>query len=212
MIKGFDVSNNNGSVNFHLAKKVGGNHFCYAKVSEGNGFTDSYWVTGRPQAIRKAGMRAGGYHFVHPAANSVSSELTHFIHSFKSGGGLHKGLKADLPVCIDFEASPFRSKTDNRRWLSEFAKGVKKTTGRGCVLYGSTYFLEENLDQLPSECGVVWIASYPNLQIPNVVHRSGGRVLFHQYGANGHVPGQNGGADVDVFYGNRVQLAWFCRK
>lgn len=208
-VLGYDISNNNGSVNNHLAAAVGHARFCYAKVSESNHFEDRYWTHGRPDSIRSAGMRVGGYHFIH-CTSSPREEADFFLHCLHRGGGVRRG---DLPPAIDFEyeQNPL-GKEQNRTYLREFAEIVTKDIHyKGLVLYSGGYYLQEHLDVIPHICRAVWGAGYPNFFYPaDLMRRSKAVLRFHQFTATGRLPGVAGDCDLNVFYGTPFQLARFC--
>ena len=73
-MKGIDVSNNNGNINFNLVK-IDGVDIVYIKATEGTTFKDNYLDTNYSNA-HYAGLKTGFYHFLvgisEPESQAVS--------------------------------------------------------------------------------------------------------------------------------------------
>ena len=66
-VKGIDVSNNNGSINWSKVKKDG-YQFAYIKASEGTNFNDTLFDSNVKKA-KASGIHTGAYHFGRPSGS-----------------------------------------------------------------------------------------------------------------------------------------------
>lgn len=90
---GFDVSHNNGTLDFARLVTAGGRRVCELKLTEGTTFTDPSFVTYTNAAVKAGIMRLAAYHFAHHG--NVAAQIDYFLGRFKT-------LRAQIPNCPPF--------------------------------------------------------------------------------------------------------------
>lgn len=78
---GFDISHNDGTLDFQQLGSAGGRKFCILKVSEGTTETDDMFVNYMNEIIADGAIsRIGVYHFCHHG--NTTAQMQHFIQSY----------------------------------------------------------------------------------------------------------------------------------
>jgi lysozyme len=190
---GVDVSSYQGDVNWDAVKKSG-HSFAICKTTESTNWTDPTWSKARVQALRKAGIKVGVYHFLRPqAGRSGAAEAKFFMQQAKAMGW---GQAGDLRPVIDFEATTL-SPHATLVYLSETVAEIKRlNNGRAPIIYTGGPFWDENTDSSKDNKGCdLWLAAYvqnPNQYLP-AAWKSW---AMWQYSSTGRVSGITGDCDV----------------
>jgi lysozyme len=177
-VKGIDVSNNNGHVDWRKVYAAG-YRFAWCKASEGLTFTDSTFLA-NVKAAQAAGLQVGAYHFL--TGGPVASQAAHFAQLVRAAG-LGRGHL--LPV-VDAEKAGVTTTQ-----VKEFVDGVHNLLGVRPVIYTFPAFA-----QWPSTFGCkLWIANFgvakPTIPAPWKAYAA------WQYSSTARVPGVNGNCDVN---------------
>lgn len=185
-VKGIDVSNNQGTVNFRRVREAG-YVFAIVKATEGDGYVDPYFHN-NVVAARAAGLKVGAYHFLRPRpARKGAAEADDFVRALKAA----KIGKGDIRPVVDIEVSAL-SNADTVRYTREFVDAVAKATGVRPILYTYPAF-----NTWPTTLGcALWIAHY-NVKQPTIP-AAWTRYAMWQFTSTASVPGVNGHCDVSV--------------
>lgn len=194
-VSGVDVSEHQGSVNW---QKVRRDHkrFAIVKATEGQDYRDHAFSRARLDAIKKAGLVPGVYHFLRPRSDRPGSrEATWFIQNI-TAAGYGEGF---LPPVMDLETTEL-SASGTCRYAHQFYARVKRSLHLHAIIYTYPGFAASYL----SGCDWMahkrlWIAHY-GVQKPTVPS-PWSRYLMWQFTASGHVDGINGSVDVDKLPG-----------
>lgn len=192
---GVDVSEHQGSIDW---QKVRADHkrFAIVKATEGQDYTDHAFSRARLDAIKKAGIVPGVYHFLRPRGDRPGSrEATWFIQVI-THAGYGEGF---LPPVIDLETTTL-SAQGTCHYAHQFYARVRQTLHLHPIIYTYPGFAASYL----SGCDWMadkrlWIAHY-GVQKPTVPS-PWSRYLMWQFTASGHVNGINGSVDVDKLPG-----------
>jgi GH25 family lysozyme M1 (1,4-beta-N-acetylmuramidase) len=186
-LKGVDVYEGDLSINWSEVKKAG-YEFVFCKTSEGGDWSDPTWNKDRVDAIRKADIKLGVYHFLRPRADRTGAEeMKFFIEQAKSAGW---GKPGDLRPVIDFEETTL---SDNKTivYLKSAIEEVKKLTGKAPIIYTGGPFWDENTRNYDNnfDCPL-WLAAYvndPDKYLPAAWKKTGWSIWQHT--DKGSVPG-----------------------
>ncbi|AGY78000.1 GH25 family lysozyme [Clostridium autoethanogenum] len=179
-MKGIDISNNDGSVNFQAVKDAG-YEICYIKSTEGLTYNDSMMRTFY-NGCKDVGLKVGFYHFLRK--NDPKQEAIHFLNCIS-------GLAYDCIPMIDVEHDSLKDGSALGRTQS-FANYCE-SQGVKVGLYTYTSFLKESMNN--DSLGLsLWIAEYG----VNSPHTDKEYVGF-QYSETGKVPGVSTNCDLDDF-------------
>ncbi|WP_315073881.1 GH25 family lysozyme [uncultured Clostridium sp.] len=181
-MKGIDVSNYNGNINFNKVKAAG-IEAVYIKATEGTTNIDSYVDTNYSNA-HYAGLKTGFYHFL-VGTSAPETQATNFYNCIKDKA-------SDLTPMLDVETA-FDGLMDYAlRFISKF----KKISNMNIGIYTYTGFMSNLDDRLASY--PLWEADYNddswNLPSNFFVTRVG-----HQYSEKGSVDGVNTDCDMNEF-------------
>jgi lysozyme len=186
-VRGIDVSNHNGSVDFDDVKKAGFD-FVFCKCSEGGDWKDPTWTRARVQAIRDAELRLGVYHYLRPRLGRTGADEIRFAVGVAKAAGW--GKRGDLAFVIDFEETALRSSL-TLEYLQSAIREAKRLTGRSPIIYTGGPFWNQTLHNLPDNFGCpLWLAAYvkdPDQYLPAAWKRDGWALW--QYTDKGAVDG-----------------------
>jgi lysozyme len=184
-IKGIDISNNNGSIDFSqvLADKV---EYVYMKASEGGTFQDRE-LDGFYNACRSNGLKVGAYHFL-TCTSSPESQAENFYKKIKS---YEWGLTPMLDIETEFEGLC--------DYVIRFINAFKELCPLQLGIYSYTGFINNmELIQNIIKDYPFWEANYNNdpwnLPFNFFTNRIG-----HQYTETGDICGISGKVDVNSF-------------
>jgi GH25 family lysozyme M1 (1,4-beta-N-acetylmuramidase) len=196
-VLGFDVSNNNGVVDWTVAGDAGF-AFAFIKRSEGTNFLDATFETNWKGA-RDAGLVRGAYHFGRPSANSGHAEATCFVDAVKDWQA------GDIAV-LDLEDDRVAAGAGLGDYTVDFCETVKALLGFAPMIYTGAYYLTEHGmigDNRLGNYGL-WIASYQST--PPSAPAPWPFWAVWQFSGTGTVPGILGAVDLDLYNGTRDTL------
>lgn len=182
-MKGIDISNNNGNINFNKVK-VAGVEVVYIKATEGTTYRDNYLDTNYANA-HYAGLKTGFYHFL-VGTSAPETQATSFYNAIKDKAN-------DLIPMLDIETN-FDGLMD---FAVRFMNKFKEISNLPIGVYTYTGFMS-NLDNRLSDCPL-WEANYNNdpWNLPeNDIWSS---KVGHQYTETGQVDGINTKCDINEF-------------
>ena len=196
-MKGIDISNNNGSINFNGVKNSGV-ECVYIKATEGTTFQDSY-KSAFYGGAKSIGAKVGFYHFL----VGTSAPETQAENFYKEIINYQNNLVPMLDVEVNFPGL--------NDYIARFIGRFNQLTSMEIVLYTYTSFLNEYIDVERFKTLKLWEANYNNnpwnLPSNGFTNRVG-----HQYTEKGYINGVNGVCDVNefnegVFNGNKQVVA-----
>lgn len=187
-LKGIDVSNWQGTIDFKKVKSSG-IQIVYTKVSEGTDYIDPFFKANYAGA-KAQGVKIGFYHFFIPDTQaSAIEQANYFVNAIS-------GLSPDCKLALDFETTNGLDKETLSNLADIFLKQVKKLTGLDVVLYTYSNFALTNLTTSLS-IYPLWIAQY-GVQTPSPLSIWSTWVGF-QYSNSGSIAGISGNVDLDYF-------------
>jgi len=205
-VLGIDVSHHNGIIDWPVVanQKIA---FAYVKATEGAAFTDPKFKANW-DAIRRAGMLRGAYHFFPPAV-PVALQADRFAALV---GQLGPG---DLPPMLDLEETspnpgrnewPRIAKAQRVPLAIEWLERVEQALGRRPLVYTRRGFVQEWL----SDPGAlvrysIWIAHYTQAPQPMVPPGWDHWTLW-QYTETGRIEGLDGQFDINRFHSSLPEL------
>ena len=183
-MKGIDISNNNGSINFNGVKNSGV-ECVYIKATEGTTFQDRY-KSAFYGGAKTIGAKVGFYHFL-VGTSAPESQAENFFNQIKN-------YENDLVAMLDVEVN-FNNLND---YIARFITRFQQLTNMEIGIYTYTSFLNEYIDVARFKDFKLWEANYNNnpwnLPSNGFTNRIG-----HQYTENGTIGGVNGNCDVNEF-------------
>lgn len=180
-MKGIDVSNNNGNINFSKVKSDGV-ECCYIKATEGTTFKDGYLYTNYCNANQN-GLKVGFYHFL-VGTSSPETQAHNFYNAIKD-------KSSDLIPMLDIEVN-FDVLVD---YVERFINRFKELSNMQIGIYTYTGFLS-NLKGKFTEYPL-WEANYNDN--PWNLPSNSYTLVGHQYTEKGKVDGITGVCDVNEF-------------
>lgn len=184
-IKGIDISNNNGAIDFrHLA--ADNVEYVYVKASEGKTFQDSK-MESFYNACKSNGLKVGAYHFL-VSTSSPEAQAENF---YKKINVFEWELIPMLDIEIEFEGlCDFVIRFINAfKELCPLKLGIYSYTG----FISNLVYIQNTIKYYP-----FWEANYNNdpWNLPSnfFINRVG-----HQYTENGNISGVSGKCDVNSF-------------
>lgn len=186
-VRGIDISRHNGEVDFEKVK-ASGYDFVFIKASEGATHRDSLYSSNLEKS-RRAGMKAGAYHFFRFDKEGVDQALN-FL---RAVGPAHPEL--GLAIDVESTGNPDNiSKEDVKRRLSSMVEYMSML-GVKVIIYtnldGYYDYVQEVLAGYP-----LWICRFKENPI-------NAEWTFWQYDHRGKVDGVKGEVDLNAFYGSR---------
>lgn len=184
-VKGIDISNNNGSIDFGQVASDGV-EYVYVKATEGQTFNDGT-MESFYNACKSSGLKVGAYHFL-VGTSYPEAQAANFYSKIKD-------YEWDLVPMMDIETE-FEGLSD---YVVRFAAAWKKLSPLQLGVYSYTSFL----DYLTDAKDVIkdyplWEANYNNdpWNLPSnfFTNRVG-----HQYTESGSVRGVSEACDIDSF-------------
>lgn len=157
MLRGFDVSHHNGTVDWASLKSRYGITWGAAKATEGTTFKDSQFPANWSK-MTAAGLVRMAYHFAHPGGDPAVAARS-FLAYVKASG-----IDPTDIMVMDMESNPNNlPMLQVRDWLAGWADTVTKETGRKPFLYtGSGYIRNNSTLNLKSHYAAWWYPQYPS--------------------------------------------------
>ena len=185
-LRGIDVSNWQGNINF-AAVKNSGIQVVYMKASEGNYYRDTYLDQNYSNA-KAQGLKVGFYHFFRSNVDSAA-QAQYFVNCIQ-------GKESDCRLAIDIETTEGYGRDAISSKCVTFLEEVKRLTGKDVVVYTYTNFINNYLNSSLSVYPL-WVAHY-GVDTPgdNCVWNSW---VGFQYASDGQVPGVSGNCDMDEY-------------
>lgn len=183
MLKGIDVSNHNGNINFNKVK-VEGIECVYIKATEGTTYRDNYLDTNYSNA-HYAGLKTGFYHFL-VGTSSPETQATNFYNAIKD-------KSSELIPMLDIETS-FNGLMD---YVLRFIAKFKEISGMNIGVYTYTGFMDNLDNRLASY--PLWEANYNNAPWSLPSNNIWSNRVGHQYTEKGKVNGINTNVDLNEF-------------
>ncbi|MDY4574728.1 MAG: GH25 family lysozyme [Intestinibacter sp.] len=183
-MKGIDISNNNGAINF-AGVKNSGVECVYIKATEGTTFQDSC-KSAFYGGAKTIGAKVGFYHFL----VGTSAPETQAENFYKEIINYQNNLVPMLDVEVNFPGL--------NDYIARFIGRFNQLTSMEIGIYTYTSFLNEYIDVERFKTLKLWEANYNNnpwnLPSNDFVNRIG-----HQYTEKGYINGVNGVCDVNEF-------------
>lgn len=192
-MKGIDISNNNGAINF-TGVKNSGVECVYIKATEGTTFQDSY-KSAFYGGAKTIGAKVGFYHFL-VGTSAPETQAENFFNQIKD-------YENDLVPMLDVEVN-FGGLND---YIARFIARFNQLTNMEIGIYTYTSFLNEYIDVARFKDFKLWEANYNNIPW-NLPSNDFTNRIGHQYTEKGTIQGVNGVCDVNefnegVFNGNK---------
>lgn len=185
-MKGIDISNHNGSIDFN-AVKGDGVEAIIMKATEGVDYVDPKFDSYYSQS-HNMGFHIGFYHFMSEKTNP-SQQATDFYKAIN-------GKSYDIIPVLDIETNNYkRSRQEISDRCIEFLTKFKELSRINCVIYTGGYFGRDLLDDRVKQYKG-WIAHYGVSSPMN----TGFEVVGHQYSETGKITGISGDCDMNNFY------------
>lgn len=182
-MKGIDISNNNGSINFNDVKNSG-IESVYIKATEGTTFVDKYKNTFYINA-KQNGLYVGFYHFL-VSTSQPETQAQNFYNEIKS-------YNSDLVPMLDVERN-FNGLNDYMyRFINKFTTLSNMEIG----IYSYTSFIRNYINSQFKDYKL-WEANYNGFpwNLPNNFFNVR---IGHQYSETAKVTGINGFCDINEF-------------
>ena len=183
-MKGIDISNNNGAINFSGVKNSGV-ECVYIKATEGTTFQDSY-KSAFYGGAKSIGAKVGFYHFL-VGTSAPETQAENFYKEIIK-------YQNDLVPMLDVEVN-FPGLND---YIARFIGRFNQLTSMEIGLYTYTSFLNEYIDVERFKTLKLWEANYNNSPW-NLPSNGFTNRIGHQYTEKGHIDGVNGVCDVNEF-------------
>ncbi|MBD7912374.1 GH25 family lysozyme [Clostridium cibarium] len=183
-MRGIDVSNHNGNIDFDKVKNSG-IELVYIKATEGTTYQDPFREINYNGAT-SAGLQVGFYHFL-VGSSSPETQAENFYNVIKNKNNY-------LKPCLDLETAGFDVMDYALRFISKF----NSLTDLPIAIYSSPYFINNNLDSRLANYPL-WVAHY-GVTTPTSNNVWGSSYVGHQYTSSGRVDGVNGDCDLNNFY------------
>jgi GH25 family lysozyme M1 (1,4-beta-N-acetylmuramidase) len=197
---GIDVSQAQGSIDWSKVR-ASGKRFAYVKATEGQDFKDPTFSASRLEAMRRAHVVPGVYHFLRPRSDRPGSrEATWFIQTIAAAGY----GKGDLPPVMDLETTTL-SASATCHYAHSFYGRVRDVLHLHAIIYTYPSFAQTYL------AGCRWMA-HKRLWIANygvsqpTVPTPWSSYLIWQFSSTGHVDGIGGNVDLDKLPGGIAAL------
>lgn len=194
-IKGIDVSHYQKRIDWAEVERDSF-EFVFIKASEGQEYKDSLFQINW-KALEQSSMRRGAYHFFRPTV-PAEIQAQNFIDQVDLGPG-------DLPPVLDIEVEDKVAMGAIRKSVRLWLNRVEQHYGVRPIIYTYMDFYHEHLEGLFDDYPL-WIARYSHKQ----PHTNNWK--FWQYSSEGKVKGIPEAVDLNVFYGNLVELDSLCLK
>ena len=195
MLKGIDVSNWQGTIDWD-AVKADGISFAIAKATEGTNFVDPFFARNWSE-MKRVGIMRGAYHYARPALNAANSEAD-FFYGAVSAQGIEKG---DILV-LDMEEHD----SDACGWALFWLEHLDDTTPYRPMLYTSpSYIAKYEMAENPPFFGYpLWLASWGAIfpDPPDTFWP----VDIWQSASDGKVAGIRGNVDIDWYDGSEEEF------
>jgi lysozyme len=187
MLKGIDVSNNNGLVDWP-AVAGSGVTYAFLKATEGTSFIDLLYAPNRAGA-RASGIRAGAYHFARPGQSGPEQQAEHFL-------AIAQPVEGDLLPVLDLEDDGRLPTGAVQRWARGWLRAVEGALGVKAIVYSGPYFWRSCVGNADFSRHPLWLAQYTTSKTADVPGAWKAYTLW-QHTSDGSVPGVRGRCDLN---------------
>lgn len=184
-MKGIDVSNHNGNINWNQVKN-NGVEAVYIKASEGTTFTDSY-LENNYNGAKSVGLPVGFYHFL-VGTSLPETQAENFFNNIRN-------KEVNLKVCLDVEKTNF----DINNFIQRFIARFSQLSNLPFVIYTGAYFAKNNINSNIKANYPLWVAHYGVNPWGSTIDTGFNSIIGHQYTETGIVSGISGYCDINVF-------------
>ena len=200
-IYGLDVSSWQDAIDWALVSNDG-YQFCFAKATEGVGWTDGFFETNM-NAGNAAGLYMGAYHFATPTVDDAVDEAEYFVSV--AGEYITEGY---LKPVLDLEQGSELGSSVLSDWVHDWMGTVEDQTGVQPIIYVNSNYATNYLDNSVT-CYDLWIAHWT--YDPSGTPDTGiwENWTFWQYSDQGSVGGISGNVDLNAFNAEMTQLESF---
>jgi lysozyme len=212
LLRGFDVSDARGDIDFDKARKAG-LAFVSVRVADGD-IHDVRYGPGRVKALRESGLAWFPYYYARVASDhnnqrDGAAEAKMAIGFARAGGW---GRKDDLPLAYDFENANGQPRKKCARHLLEFIGAYRDDRGHYPILYTMPGFWEAICKELSAaerklvaSCPL-WIAHW-EVRDPGTLAPWDANWILWQDSDHGTIPGVSSKCDTDCFRGTPEDFA-----
>jgi GH25 family lysozyme M1 (1,4-beta-N-acetylmuramidase) len=187
MLKGIDVSNNNGTIDWR-AVAGSGVSFAFLKATEGTSFVDSTYATNR-NAAKKQGIKVGAYHFARPGKSQPGQQAEHFLAHAQPQQG-------DLYPVLDLEDNGGLGPADVQRWARGWLDAVERSVGVKPIIYTSPSFWHDRVGNADFSGNALWHAQYTKRPTADVAGAWKAYAIW-QHADDGSIAGISGHCDLN---------------
>lgn len=142
-LPGIDVSHYQGHVDWTVVAG-GGEHFGFAKASEGVAVPDPYFVD-HWSGMKAAGIKRGAYHFFHPSGDPQAQAKNFLNRLALANGGTPKLAPGDLPPALDLEVTDGATAATLLAGAAAWLAAVQAATGKLPIVYTYPSFWKSTL-------------------------------------------------------------------
>jgi GH25 family lysozyme M1 (1,4-beta-N-acetylmuramidase) len=211
-LRGFDVSDARGDIDFAKAKKAGMS-FVSVRVADGD-IHDVRYGPGRIKALRESGLAWFPYYYARVASDhnnqrDGAAEADMVLRMARAAGW---GRKGDLPLAYDFENANGQSSRKCAGHLVDFIRAYRSRRGHVPILYTMPGFFNAICKELGAaerklvaRCPL-WIAHW-EVRDPGSLAPWGDAWSLWQDSDHGAVPGVSSRCDTDCFRGTEEDFA-----
>lgn len=211
MLRGFDVSDVQGDIDFAKAH-ASGNAFAIVRVADGD-IHDTRYGPGRIAALRASGLAWFPYYFARVASQQNNerdgtAEAALAIQLARKAGW---GRKTDLPLAYDFETPNGQPAAKCARHLVQFVDAYRNARGHHPIVYTGPSFWTSILPHLtPTRRNGIrrcplWLAHW-DVPHPRSIEPWGDTWMLWQYSDHGAIAGVSTKCDTDYFRGSATDF------
>lgn len=188
-VKGIDISNNDGSVNFSQVSNDGV-EYVYVKATEGKSYQDPYMAEFY-NGCKENNLKVGAYHFL-VSTSTPEAQAANFYSTIKN-------YDWDMVPMMDVETMSGFNDSTLCDYVERFIAAFNDVSPLQLGIYSYTSFIE-NLDAAQNTIMYMpfWEANYNN-DPWNLADTFFTNRVGHQYTETGSVSGVDTNCDVNVF-------------
>lgn len=207
MLKGIDVSDNQGTINWKKVK-ASGVQFVIMRSTRGSGNPDKY-LASNIKGCKEVGLPFTFYKYMYATTTQKAKEEANRVIEVLKGYGVMPDKSVKIWADVEDKTLKALSTSALTAVVNAF-KEVILSSGFGFGLYMGKYDYESGEIDTKQFNDDIWIARYYNgyttmgfTQDPNEKYKptvNAGKLWGWQYTSSGHVDGINGNVDLDVCY------------
>jgi GH25 family lysozyme M1 (1,4-beta-N-acetylmuramidase) len=187
VLKGIDVSNNNGAVDWAAVARSGVT-FAFLKATEGTSFVDVYYPINRT-AAHAQGIKVGAYHFARPGRSGPEQQAEYFLAAARPA-------PAELVPVLDLEDDGGLRTAQVQRWTAGFLGAIERELGVKAIIYSGPWFWRSHVGNADFSEHPLWLAQYTRSRTADVPGAWKAYTIW-QHSADGSVAGVRGRCDLN---------------